>query len=51
MLAEITHNSQTRDVMFKNMKLGTKLLVAFLAVWVIPFAVMGILSGQPELMW
>ncbi len=30
--------------MFKNMKLGTKLLVAFLAVGVIPFAVVGIIS-------
>jgi len=30
--------------MFKNMKLGTKLLVAFLAVGVIPFAVIGISS-------
>jgi len=30
--------------MFKNMKLGTKLLVVFLAVGVIPFAVMGIIS-------
>ena len=30
--------------MFKNMKLGTKLLVVFLAVGVIPFAVMGGLS-------
>jgi methyl-accepting chemotaxis protein len=30
--------------MFKNMKLGTKLLAAFLAVGVIPFAVIGILS-------
>jgi len=29
---------------FKNMKLGTKLLVAFLAVGVLPFAVIGILS-------
>jgi len=30
--------------MFKNMKLGTKLLMAFLAVGVIPFAVIGISS-------
>ena len=30
--------------MFKNMKLGTKLLVAFLAVGVIPFAVVGVVS-------
>ena len=30
--------------MFKNMKLGTKLLIAFLAVGVIPFAVIGISS-------
>lgn len=30
--------------MFKNMKLGTKLMVAFLAVGVIPFAVIGITS-------
>ncbi len=30
--------------MFKNMKLGTKLLVAFLAVGVLPFAVIGIVS-------
>jgi len=30
--------------MFKDMKLGTKLLVAFLCVGVIPFAVIGILS-------
>ena len=30
--------------MFKNMKLGTKLLLAFLAVGVIPFAVIGIMS-------
>jgi methyl-accepting chemotaxis protein len=30
--------------MFKNMKLGTKLLAAFLAVGVIPFAVIGISS-------
>jgi len=30
--------------MFKNMKLGTKLLVAFLAVGVIPFALIGIIS-------
>ncbi|MCF8083235.1 MAG: hypothetical protein K9M96_09080 [Deltaproteobacteria bacterium] len=30
--------------MFKNMKLGTKLLVAFLAVGVIPFAVISIIS-------
>jgi hypothetical protein len=30
--------------MFKNMKLGTKLLVAFLAVGVLPFAVIGVSS-------
>ena len=30
--------------MFKNMKLGTKLILAFLAVGVIPFAVIGITS-------
>ena len=30
--------------MFKNMKLGTKLLTAFLAVGVVPFAVIGIIS-------
>ena len=30
--------------MFKNMKLGTKLLVAFLVVGVIPFALIGIIS-------
>ncbi len=30
--------------MFKNMKLGTKLLVTFLAVGVIPFAIVGTLS-------
>jgi methyl-accepting chemotaxis protein len=30
--------------MFKHMKLGTKLLVAFLAVGVIPFAVIGVIS-------
>jgi methyl-accepting chemotaxis protein len=30
--------------MFRNMKLGTKLLVAFLAVGVIPFAVIGVMS-------
>jgi len=30
--------------MFKNMKLGTKLLISFLAVGVIPFTVIGIIS-------
>ena len=30
--------------MFKKMKLGTKLIVAFLAVGVIPFATIGIIS-------
>ncbi len=30
--------------MFKKMKLGTKLLIAFLAVGIIPFAAIGIVS-------